>query len=50
MEAALWNFSSLILFIKVNSAVFFFEKPMQWIDFTCIIHVNVNSNFFFKKN
>jgi hypothetical protein len=25
---------------------FFFEKPVQLIDFTRIVHVNVNNNFF----
>jgi hypothetical protein len=50
--------STVALFIKVNSAVnfnplalftwtvFFFWKPVQWIDFTRTVHIHVNSNFF----
>jgi hypothetical protein len=29
--------------------LFYFEKPVQLIDFTRTVHVNVNNNFFFKK-
>jgi hypothetical protein len=46
-----------VLFTKVNSfffeklvnSFFFFEKPVQLIDFTHTIHVNVNNNFYFFK-
>jgi hypothetical protein len=48
------NFNSLALYMNIcfsknQLIVFFLEKPVQLIDFTRIVHVNVNSNFYFKK-
>ena len=37
------------LFITVNNVFFLKKKPVQWIDFTRAVHVNVNSNFVFEK-
>jgi len=50
------NFNSLVLYVnnfffeKPVNSFFLFEKPVQLIDFTHTVHVNVNSNIFFKKN
>ena len=38
--------STVALFTLVNN-FFFFEKPVQLIDFTRTVHVNVNNNFVF---
>jgi hypothetical protein len=49
--------NSLVCFFKKKNSVkclfFFFEKPVELIDFTRIVHVNVNTIFFwffFKIN
>jgi len=43
-----WTIYLFIYFSK-SQLTFFFEKPVQLINFTCTVHVNVNSNFFLKK-
>ena len=42
--------NNLFIYLFFKKPVnFFFEKPVQLINFTCTVHVNVNSNFFKKK-
>jgi hypothetical protein len=45
------DFSMNSAAIALFTWTFFFEKPVQLIDFTRTVHVNVNNNFFcfFKK-